>query len=422
MKITGIIAEYNPFHNGHLYQINSIKKETEDFVIVAMSGDFVQRGTPAIFNKYARTKMALLSGADVVLELPSVFATASAPYFAKGGVSLLDKLGCVNQLSFGVETADTEKLDTLSTFLSQNPFLYQSILEKELANGNSFPKARELAIQNTLGNDYAALLSTPNNILGLEYMIALKERNSNIKPLPLKRDGADYHEERILDNKNPSATAIRKNVVAYMTSLAKEKFDCAFDAMENIEKAIPPKAYHDLVHNHVLKDYLVSDDFSYALHTKLLTEAPNGFTDYADVSEVLSAKIINHLNQFQTISQFIDLLKSKELTHTRISRCLFHILLNIKEECYEAVKENDYVPYARILGFRKESTDVLSEIKKASTIPLISKLADASHSLDLYGTHILKQDILSSHLYQSAYINKKGTEFVSEYEQQIIKL
>ena len=233
MKITGIIAEYNPFHNGHLYQINSIKQDANDIVIVAMSGDFVQRGTPAIFNKYVRTQMALLSGADLVLELPSVFATASASYFAKGGVSLLDKLGCVDQICFGVENTEKEKLDFLSEFLYQttvnnsekNNQHYLYLLEKEIANGNSYPKAREIAINSLFGSEYSVLLSTPNNILALEYMIALKERNSNMQPFMLKREGADYHKKNIQTNEYPSATAIRNCVIDYITSLSKENFN-----------------------------------------------------------------------------------------------------------------------------------------------------------------------------------------------------
>ena len=430
MKITGIIAEYNPFHNGHLYQINSIKQDANDIVIVAMSGDFVQRGTPAIFNKYVRTQMALLSGADLVLELPSVFATASASYFAKGGVSLLDKLGCVDQICFGVENTEKEKLDFLSEFLYQttvnnsekNNQHYLYLLEKEIANGNSYPKAREIAINSLFGSEYSVLLSTPNNILALEYMIALKERNSNMQPFMLKREGADYHKKNIQTNEYPSATAIRNCVIDYITSLSKENFNNAFDAMEKIEGSIPHEAYHYIIHNHILKDFLINDDFSYVLHNKLLTEVSQGFTCYADVTEDISGKIVKNINHYQSFSQFCDLLKSKDITHTRISRCLLHILLNIKEETYSLIKENDYTPYAKILGFRKESADVLSVIKKKSAIPLISKLADASVLLDNYGNHILNQDILCSHLYNSAYMNKKKTQFISEYERQIIKV
>ena len=427
MKVVGIVAEYNPFHKGHKYQIDKIRKEFgADFIVVAMSGNFLQRGVPALCDKFIRTEMALKCGADLVIEIPTLWSTASAEYYAHAGVSILASTGIVTHIAFGAETDNLDALLEVSSILKEEPDVYRAVLANSIRSGSAFPVARKNALITSLPQfseeNLSELLDNPNNILALEYMIALKERNSNMQPFMLKREGADYHKKNIQTNEYPSATAIRNCVIDYITSLSKENFNNAFDAMEKIEGSIPHEAYHYIIHNHILKDFLINDDFSYVLHNKLLTEVSQGFTCYADVTEDISGKIVKNINHYQSFSQFCDLLKSKDITHTRISRCLLHILLNIKEETYSLIKENDYTPYAKILGFRKESADVLSVIKKKSAIPLISKLADASVLLDNYGNHILNQDILCSHLYNSAYMNKKKTQFISEYERQIIKV
>lgn len=421
MKVIGIIAEYNPFHKGHLYQISQCKKNKDDFVIAVMSGDFVQRGAAAIFNKYHRTEMALNAGIDLVIELPAIFATASASVFSEAGISILDQLGCVDEICFGCETSDFNKLNKLATFLAFPPEKYHELINQETAKGNSYPKARECAVSYCLSSDYIPLLQTANNILALEYLISLKKRNSQIKANPLTRTGADYHDIDCLDAKYPSATSLRNHIVKYIENLSTENFDRAFQHMEQIEKGIPLNSCLPMFHNHFIKDFLERDDFSYALHYKLLSEEKNGFEAYYDITADLSSKIIKNIRNYRSFTQFCDALKSKNLTYNRISRCLLHILLNIKQEDIITTDHSRInVPYARILGFQRESQELLSKIKKNSSIPLISKLADANELLDNYGQIVLSKDIFCSHLYASTLANKKGVPFKSEFEQQII--
>ena len=212
MKIAGIIAEYNPFHTGHAYHIQKTRELTgADYIVVVMSGDFVQRGAPALYSKHLRTRMALLGGADLVFELPATHACESAEFFAQSAVGLLDGLGCVDVLSFGSESGDIEPFLKLGAFLATETPEYQNLLKEYLKKGESFPKARSLALQELLSDtdtDTGTFLQTPNNILGVEYCKALCRRNSPIRPFTVKREGNAYHEES-LKEQFPSASAIR---------------------------------------------------------------------------------------------------------------------------------------------------------------------------------------------------------------------
>ena len=218
MKTAGIIAEYNPFHTGHEYQINYIKEKLRtDYVVIAMSGDFVQRGTPALFSKYVRAEMALRSGADLVLELPVSISSASAELFARGGVQLLDGLGVTDILCFGSECGDTDALMELAKILANEPEDFQTALRRNLKNGMTFPKARSMALSAVFpeSEKYQQLLSSPNNILGIEYCKAILRENSSISPVSIKREGNDYHENTLSENHFPSASAIRNAILDF---------------------------------------------------------------------------------------------------------------------------------------------------------------------------------------------------------------
>ena len=218
MKTAGIIAEYNPFHTGHEYQINYIKEKLRtDYVVIAMSGDFVQRGTPALFSKYVRAEMALRSGADLVLELPVSISSASAELFARGGVQLLDGLGVTDILCFGSECGDTDALMELAKILAEEPEAFQDALRRNLKNGMTFPKARSMALSAVFpeSEKYQQLLSSPNNILGIEYCKAILRENSSISPVSIKREGNDYHENTLSENHFPSASAIRNAILDF---------------------------------------------------------------------------------------------------------------------------------------------------------------------------------------------------------------
>lgn len=405
MNITGIIAEYNPFHNGHLYQIDQIRKNKTDYIIVVMSGDFLQRGTPAILNKWNRTQMALSAGADLVIELPAVFATASAQYFARGGVSILDKLGVVDSISFGCETNDLSLLEKCASYLLNEPDAYKTKLQAYIKEGMAFPKAREKALTDILGSEAATFVSSPNNILGLEYCIALLERNSSIQPMPILRKGNGYHEDTLTNGILPSATAIRELLIK------ETEYSLLSDSV--------PESIASIIKESKDKLVLSKDTLSLLLKYKLLSEK-DYLNKYADVTPDLADKIKKNLNHFETFSQFADLLKSKDLTHTRIMRALTHILLNITQDMYTDVKAHDYAPYARVLGFHNRALPLLSEIGKNTSIPLITKLADAHTQLSEHDYTLLEHDIFCSHVYESVIADKTGIPFQNEFTRQIV--
>lgn len=415
MNITGIIAEYNPFHNGHLYQVEQVKKSGADYIIVVMSGDFLQRGTPAILDKWTRARMALSSGADLVIELPAVFATASAQYFARGGVSILDKLGVLNTLCFGCESNNLSLLKECASYLWKEPDAYKEKLQAYLKEGKSFPKAREEALSNLLGTDAAAFVSSPNNILALEYCIALLERNSSTQPLPILRKGSGYHEEDLAENVLPSATAIRSLLTEQMNNSATSNEN---DFTTHLSIHLP-KHVASILEENQNKLLLSQDALSLLLKYKLLSKS-NELETYADVTPDFADKIRKNLNNYENFTQFADLLKSKDLTHTRITRALSHILLDITQNMYTDAKEYDYACYARVLGFKKSALPLLSEIGKNSSIPLITKLADAHTQLSPQDYALLEHDIFCSHVYESVIADKASSPFQNEFTRQIV--
>lgn len=388
MRVNGIIAEYNPFHNGHKYHLTESQRRTNaEYTVVAMSGNFVQRGAPALVDKYKRAEMALLNGADLVLEIPSIHATASAEYFATGGVALLDQLGVVTDLCFGSECGDAELLGQIAKILLEEPEEFVQSLKRYLKQGLSYPNARnEALIQNYpfLGQ-YKNVFSTPNNILGIEYIKAIHRQESNMTPVTIRRTGAGYH-SRLPENNPSSALAIRQALYA--------------DTDSSFLKNNMPENAADILTSQVSHFGPVrSNDFSDILYYKLITERDLGFDRYLDVSSDLSDRICSHLDEYRDFDNFCDLLKTKDMTYTRISRCLFHILLNIKRADLDKAKVMGVVPYARVLGLRKASTPLFNLIKENSSIPLVTKLADASKLLDKSANDMLRQDIQISQIY-----------------------
>lgn len=416
MLVNAIIAEYNPFHNGHKYQLDACKKRTDaDYTIIIMSGDFTQRGAPALLPKHERARMALLSGADLVLELPLYYACGSAEYFANGAVSLLDKLGVVNYLCFGSECGDIKKLREIAELLQNEPPAYREALKQALKNGLTYPQARRQALQSCYdiagsGCTIDTLLSTPNNILGIEYCRALFTRRSTTVPFTIKRLGAAYHESSLSeDESNASALAIRTALSANTDS----------SALLLCRDMLPASSYEILCENWLKRCPVFEDDLSAVLHFKLLSEAETGFADYVDVTEDLSDRMIKRLPQFVSFSQFCGLLKTREMTYTRISRCLLHILLNMKRETLTRHIRQDYVPYARILGMKKAAAPLLHAIKENSSIPLVSKLADAKKLLSEETFDMLKEDVRAAHLYQSILTSRYGVTVENEYQKKI---
>ena len=445
MRISSIISEYNPFHEGHKYHMENTKKITNsDYTIVVMSGDFTQRGTPAIIDKYARTKQALLCGADLVLELPVCFATASAEGFAFGAVSILDKLGVVDSLVFGSESGDIDCIKKVADFLANEPLEYKERLQILLKQGLSFPAARANVLKEFFSDLDEGFLSSSNNILGIEYCKALKYFNSSIVPMTIARIDNLYHDEELAGTgKLSSATAIRKILLQkepHCTSTSYPDLSSVFpNAPFNIlDCHIPENSLNVLKENWGISAPVSSIDFSLLLKYKLLLETRESLVKYLDVTSDLADRIYNNLNSYKDFDSFCELLKTKELTYTRISRSLLHILLDIKKEDYELYQKGisskeyafdkiidskinkDYGQYARILGFRKESSALLHEIKKNSSIPLISKVSDSVKELDGVALSMLKKDIQSAHIYESVVADKYRYAFRNEFQRQLV--
>ncbi len=428
MKIVGLIAEYNPFHNGHLYHIEEAKRITgADAVIVVMSGDYVQRGTPAVMPKRIRAEMALRCGAGAVFELPVCYATGSAEYFALGAVSLLDRLGVVDSICFGSECADLEAMEQAADVLLTEPEGYQTLLRRYLKEGNSFPSAREEALAEYTGSGKTArILKDPNNILGVEYLKALKKLGSSMTPYTILRRGAGYH-DRELAGEFSSASAIRSLLAHSVSSLRTEQSGGAFDntpfssILDDLENQVPPSCLALLKDCHRVHYPIYQNDFSLLLKYKLLNKEPKSLLRYMDVSEELANRICARLNDFFNFKQFSQLLKTREMTRTRIDRALLHIMLGIKKRNVQEYMEGGYHFYSRLLGFRKNESRILSGISKKSSLPLLSRLSE-DNVLSETGRKMLYHDLLASNLYTSVVTDKYRTAFQNEYKQALIKI
>lgn len=428
MKIVGLITEYNPFHNGHLYHIEEAKRVTgADTVVVVMSGDYVQRGTPAFMPKRLRAEMALRCGAGAVFELPVCYATGSAEYFALGAVSLLDRLGIVDCICFGSECDDLKAMQKAADILLEEPEGYKELLRQYLKEGKSFPAARQSALSDHMGESSTAqILRDPNNILGIEYLKALKRTKSSMVPYTILRQGAGYH-DRELDMQYSSASAIRSLLAWSGSAIHTEQPSGTFDntpfsnILDDLENQVPPSCLAMLKDYHRVQYPVYQNDFSLLLKYKLLNKQPESLLRYMDVSEELANRICTRLDDFFNFKQFSELLKTRELTRSRIDRALLHIMLGAKKKSVQEYIDGGLHFYARLLGFRKDQSRLLTEISKKSSLPLLARLSESS-SLSETGRRMLRHDILASNLYTSVVTDKFRTAFQNEYRQALIKV
>ena len=406
--ITGIIAEYNPFHNGHAYQIEQARLLTGcDFLVVVMSGDYVQRGAPAVFDKYTRARMALACGADLVLELPVACSCASAEFFASGAVSLLDGLGCVDFLCFGSESGDLQSLMEPARILAKESPVFQEALRRGLSLGLSFPAARKEAFRACASNP--DILDLPNNILGIEYLKALLQRESSIKPVTIKRKGQGYH-DTLLDSGFASASGIRRFL---------KQEEAPLSALPALKESLPDPVME------VLKDTLAhtlpvwEEDFSTLLRYELLRQSASDLTRYADISPDLGRRLKNCADKFSSFSEFVALVKTKDVTYTRITRALFHILLNLTGE---DTRNSVAMPYARILGFRKDHSRILGLLKENSRIPIIPKAADYKTYLTPDLQPLFEKDLFAANLYETIAAAKQKRAFLHDLKRSPVIL
>ena len=425
MKIVGLITEYNPFHAGHLYHMQQARELTgADYCVVLMSGSFVQRGEPAIFDKYRRTKAALLAGADLVLEMPVAFSTASAHEFAAYGVALLSAIG-VDAVVFGSECGQIEILKQAAYALNHESAEFQERLRKGLKAGLTYPQARAKALGETQAGGtrvenvedfhtntdvsnshiWSSILNSPNNILGIEYLRAAEDLHSPMEFYTISREGSGYHEDTLADANFPSASAIRGII---RNSLSKDKD--LLDILASHLPAVTHPAYTGAVPVFV-------DDFSELLNAAVL-QLKATFS-IADLSPELAARLAKPPYFPLSFEERIQALKTRQLTYTRVSRALLHLVLGMREEDISRWKDEGYALYARILGFRRQSSPLLSCLHKKSSIPLITKMADAAQNLSPSALALLDQEVYASHLYQTVRMKRSGV-FQNEYTEGLV--
>lgn len=418
MKTVGIIAEYNPFHNGHAYQIKKAKELTgADYALVVMSGNYVQRGEPAIFDKHLRTRAALTGGADLVIELPVCYSTGSGAYFAEGAVSLLEKLGVCDYLCFGSECGDIAQLSAAAGLLAEESAEFKHILSAALSSGDSFPAARRKAVCSLLGEETAHVLDSPNNILGVEYLISLKKLHSSIQPLTIMRKGNDYRDSFIPSSGElSSATALRREIENFGT-------------INTFLSAVPRETFPLYLTRKAPPHPVFADDFSRYL-SKALTDIVSSrdsrkeLSDIYDMDDALARRIAAKAKDSVSFTQFTDFLHTKDTTRSHVSRSLLHLILGLKDETIQAYRFGGTVFYARILGFRTDSSVILSKIKENSRIPVISKYADAANIVkgNPLALSMLRDEAYADNLYRYTVMNRYKTEVPTEEQKGVVIL
>ena len=391
-RVVGIIAEYNPFHNGHLYHIEEAKRKANaDFCVCIMSGNFTQRGEPSIVNKWAKSYMALCGGADLVIELPVTYSISSAENFAEGAIKILNSLGIVTDLAFGAECDDIGTLNNIANVLYEEPTKYKTILNHELKKGISYPAARENAVLMYL-NDvkrYANVLSGSNNILAIEYLKALKKQKSKINPIAVKRQKVYYNDDMIVDD-FASSTAIRK---FFINKEYKE-----------VQRVVPRSTYKILGEEFKNGNMILSlKEFEKEIIFNLRKMSLMDIENLPDVSEGLENLIKKAANESKTIEDLIDRIKSKRYTQTRIQRILLYSLLGIDKRMIETSKK--ITPYARVLAFngkgRKLLSEIMSQNKELNLVTSVNKFVSENIKKRNYRPlmEMLDKDMLATDIY-----------------------
>ncbi|MDD4565174.1 MAG: nucleotidyltransferase [Eubacteriales bacterium] len=385
MKVLGIIAEYNPFHNGHQYHLQeSIRIVSPDYTVCVMSGNFTQRGEPAMADKWIRASAAIRNGIDLVIELPFVFACNNAEYFAKGAIDILNRLGCVTHLSFGSEAGELSSLKMTADFLSQESEQLKAGIKEFADQGLSFPRSRYEAVKQCKGRDCADILKSPNNILAVEYLKQLNITNSRIEPFTLKRFGTGYldknYSERIA-----SALAIRQ--LLNKSGDIKEISDyipvSTFEALNGLGRGVN----------------LTLNDFYSLLIYQILISDPSALGNIFSATEGLEHKVKKAASSSVNIDTLMHTILSKRYTKTRIQRLLTHILIQLDKESFREILDKQ-INYARILATNYKGTSLLKQIKKEdlNSIPILTNInREVANDADEW--KLLKYDIRASDIY-----------------------
>lgn len=391
-RVLGIIAEYNPFHNGHLYHLAKSKQETNaQYIVAVISGNFVQRGNTSIINKWSKARMALLNGVDLVIELPTIYSISSAENFAEGAIKILNSLGVVDTISFGMEATDIAILNNIANVLYNEPKDYVTMLQHELKKGSSYPKARENALMMYLNDikKYANVLKGSNNILGIEYLKALKKTKSKIIPIGIKRQKVLYNDRYIVDEL-ASATAIRK--------MLKTR------ALGDIRKVMPKTAYFQLGEELKKGHYVIDiSRFEKEILYTLRKMTREEIAKLPDVTEGLEGSLKNAADSCNNLTDLINMVKTKRFTQTRIQRILLYCLLDITKKQMDISKR--VTPYVRVLGFNNKGKELISEMMKLNpklnVVTSVKKYMDTVASKNL--RQMLETDILATNIYTLGY-------------------
>ncbi|MBC7087356.1 MAG: nucleotidyltransferase [Tissierellales bacterium] len=389
MKTIALITEYNPFHFGHLYHLNEAKKiSSATHSICIMSSSFVQRGEPAIVDKWSRAKMAIDSGVDLVIELPFLSSVQTAELFAYGSVRILDELKTVDYLIFGSESGDLKTLQEIACVLCKEPYLYKKELKENLKKGLSFPISRNLAIANYFSNyykfDIKDILNNANNILAVEYLKALNKLSSNIKPLTIKRVGHGYNDLNISNSFN-SASAIRRAI--FKNGL-----------YENID-LVPEQTFfalEDFLKTH--KNFNSINNYYNVLNYKLISSSKEELKKLYGITDGLENRIIDKSFKSNSFEDLIGNIASKSHTRSRIRRALLQFILNTTKDEIDAYF-NSNTKYIRILGANKKGFEIINKIKKNSEIRVLTKFTDYNKFDELKNDISIKKEILATNMY-----------------------
>lgn len=364
MHVMGVIVEYNPFHNGHLYHINKSRELVNaTHIIAVMSGNYIQRGEPALVDKWTRTKMALSCGVDLVIELPFIYAVQSAEIFAYGAIKLLDSTNIVDSICFGSESGNIKMLAKIAEILAYEPPYFKENIKKYLKQGYSFPESRQMAIAEHLEGD-SSMLSSPNNILAIEYIKNLIRLNSKIKPYTIKRVASGYHDTVIKDN-IPSATAIRNILKS--------------GNIYEIDNALP-----NICHEELIKEFkkgkgpVFLEDFEMPIFATLRKATKRDLMEIQDVNEGLENRLMKYARETGNLHELINNVKTKRYTTTRIKRILIHAMVGIKKRDLHLFNIHGGPQYMRVLGFNEKGKNLLKLIKERSQLPIITNVRDLS--------------------------------------------
>lgn len=374
-----VISEFNPFHNGHKYLVQTAKKRTNEPVIAIMSGSFTQRGEVAVTDKYSRAKTALENGVDLVLELPTVFAVANAQRFAFGGVQIAKSFDCVNYLAFGCESGSVDSLKNALNAV-KNPAV-NVILSEKMSNGDYYPRALQSAVSEIFGEETAEVLSSPNNILAVEYLKNLAD--TDIQPLAVKRIGTGHDSDKACEE-FASASFVR----------------CILRSGENAEKYIPS----------VVQKITFSENLERIMLYKLRMMSAEDFRLLPDVNEGLENRIADAVKRYNSVKEIISSVKTKRYTHARLRRIMTCALLDITENL-----QRTPIEYVRVLGFNKDGASLLKNCR-FEVVTSVAKTLKSDTSI----TRLLEKDVLATDIAALAYndVDRCGNDYI----QQIVKI